>query len=1391
MGPLGSTLNLDINLDDFDKADARTDRMTGSSSIRLRRPPPQQQDQQEQEQEQEQQPQPQRIVAPTPLQRPLRLNTASSDDSSSDDDADADADAHQQQSRDQEQAQRNAVAAVDPRSTTPALPPPRPAQVSSALDHLEQRRRKAEDDAKMEHARRIIDREIHSSTPRIAGNSSSSSNRAASPRILHNPFSHHHPQHQHQHTHSHHHPLSILRPASAASKRSSSDSARPRIADLPDPAKSPMPVSLQHARAQGQHVPHPTSTRRRRRTQRPASVLSTDSTSRHGVPRRGVVATISARQRAAAEKKEAHRRQKRLKRFSELDPLAEAGALDEEAVRLKREREEESARALQRELALTLPGRTTGQDAAEGDHHNWEVVDTLDVVDPGVATVSALTNVANAIIFPYLPSLFNRMPVVDLPLEAPEPDARSSLSSDVARPLIPQQQHGSWAQRLRRNLSRREQQPSAETSKALEALEEGRAATAPGTPGSHLKAAPSAYSSRKAARKRQRAQRKAAQLREQQKLDPLDTHVETLLNNRKRAQLKRVLKGLWAFLKTPQGIIVGIYGFLVVFCGAALVIFLLGWIDHGNNKDFWVEVFSQAVNGLFTLTGVGLIPWRVRDTVRMAGICYYQHKIWRLRKRAHLPPLKDKNDLPDSQAPITDIEERKTRIVVDGKQYGEGDVPSEPSTPVNGAPGVPVRTGTPLHTIPESNSASGGLTLDAAVAASGSGTAERMPKTDPPHSNTESEAAHIAPPRTKTPQIDRVRSPPIARTSSPHGGRRRAPSPVPRAGTASPTLASARSQQHSHPHPPRAPSISWEPIDNPAPGGPTGHFIERPPSAVQVFQQQHPHLFRPGSAPPGLPAPPSTPGPKVSPLREVAGTGTGFERDSDGRGAGLLSAVPSHLSVNSFDHAHAVRLSFLRGNSAAGVGVGVGVGASASAGADVKDTSGYFHRSRTSIDSAPGGTPGRSSVQLSQYYSAEEQAALQDMAVLSAQEAHKLHVLQTQFAHGASWYRPHETPTHRAFPISTALWITILNDGNSLFQCMLCGVMWGYATHYKDRPAWTTGTLIPCSFLCGIGAAVLIAMGSKKTKKTDEVEERLRAAFAERERQYLARKKRLEEEGEEEGSDDEGDEKSDEDEEDEDETNPVSRLEAMARQTPVGGNGAAGNSGTAYHHISLDLNHPSPVRPVAQRGVTQPLDELDRKGDDSPSSSKDNDKLEADVVRAMPGLDPNGFPLIPMTPLGSHQDQPQHQEAAPTTSSTSTAAWPAQAASAYAPGPAVPHLAPVSFLDVGPSSAGAGAGALSSLQHFEHALEMEDEDGDEEDPSSSYQPLASGQAHAHAHGGPSQREVDAAAMLSPVSEEDAARLAEAGGEEEEEKQTEAGVATALFGLGGVQGVRGP
>ncbi|KAJ7590961.1 RNA pol II promoter Fmp27 protein domain-containing protein [Mycena floridula] len=114
--------------------------------------------------------------------------------------------------------------------------------------------------------------------------------------------------------------------------------------------------------------------------------------------------------------------------------------------------------------------------------------------------------------------------------------------------------------------------------------------------------------------------------------------------------------------------------------------------------------------------------------------------------------------------------------------------------------------------------------------------------------------------------------------------------------------------------------------------------------------------------------------------------------------------------------------------------------------------------------------------------------------VLTDEEQHDLHRQQVKFQHHQTWYRAHGTETHRAFPINTALLICCLNDGNSIFQIMLCATMW--SLNRFQRPAWSTGCLIPASFLCGIFAAVFIARGGHKTRRTQKVEDGLRAVLA-------------------------------------------------------------------------------------------------------------------------------------------------------------------------------------------------------------------------------------------------------------------------------------------------------
>ncbi|KZT62126.1 hypothetical protein CALCODRAFT_490298 [Calocera cornea HHB12733] len=226
----------------------------------------------------------------------------------------------------------------------------------------------------------------------------------------------------------------------------------------------------------------------------------------------------------------------------------------------------------------------------EEEHHHDEVVEHLDVIDPSVSTISHLANAANTIL---IPPIFTstRKPTFTLP-------EISLLPSDSQAQLLPEH----------------DQADAAEKGLVIGVV-----------PG---------------------------EKRKQEPLDELDLHVEHVL--RKRDKARRALKGLWAFLKTPMGIFTAIYGFLCAFWGAGIVLFLVKWINLHNDYDqkLWIEITCQVENGLFTITGVGLIPWRVIDTYRIARITHYKLLSRKLRKQRGMQDLPDENDLPDPEHDI-------------------------------------------------------------------------------------------------------------------------------------------------------------------------------------------------------------------------------------------------------------------------------------------------------------------------------------------------------------------------------------------------------------------------------------------------------------------------------------------------------------------------------------------------------------------------------------------------------------------------------------------------------------------------------------------------------------------------------------------------------------------
>ncbi|CAD6932619.1 unnamed protein product [Tilletia controversa] len=151
------------------------------------------------------------------------------------------------------------------------------------------------------------------------------------------------------------------------------------------------------------------------------------------------------------------------------------------------------------------------------------------------------------------------------------------------------------------------------------------------------------------------------------------------------------------------------------------------------------------------------------------------------------------------------------------------------------------------------------------------------------------------------------------------------------------------------------------------------------------------------------------------------------------------------------------------------------------------------------------------------------------------------------------------------------------------------------------------------------------------------------------------------------------------------------------------------SSSAALYHLNQH-HHPSPVRPVAHRGLVQPLDDGSGGEDDDGETSKEEEEEEGEFV---PDANADGIALTPLntSSRSTNDDQPS-------------------------------TVGPEAGRQPATSPSLSRTGALSSLQHFEDRLAF----------------------------------VDGSASLQQA-------------EAREEERTQAGVATAVFGLGGMQGVK--
>ncbi|KAM0093335.1 hypothetical protein ACP6JD_003275 [Aspergillus fumigatus] len=132
-----------------------------------------------------------------------------------------------------------------------------------------------------------------------------------------------------------------------------------------------------------------------------------------------------------------------------------------------------------------------------------------------------------------------------------------------------------------------------------------------------------------------------------------------------------------------------------------------------------------------------------------------------------------------------------------------------------------------------------------------------------------------------------------------------------------------------------------------------------------------------------------------------------------------------------------------------------------------------------------------------------------EFSVLNPTQQRKLMHHQEKFAKSHTFYKPHETYTHHAFPLRLLIAIVVLLDCHSLFQIALGACTWGI--NYHVRPFALTTVILCCSITCNITGGVLIMIGDRRTRKKDVVERLFRQQLTEEAAKKMQKNKRKEE----------------------------------------------------------------------------------------------------------------------------------------------------------------------------------------------------------------------------------------------------------------------------------------
>jgi hypothetical protein len=128
--------------------------------------------------------------------------------------------------------------------------------------------------------------------------------------------------------------------------------------------------------------------------------------------------------------------------------------------------------------------------------------------------------------------------------------------------------------------------------------------------------------------------------------------------------------------------------------------------------------------------------------------------------------------------------------------------------------------------------------------------------------------------------------------------------------------------------------------------------------------------------------------------------------------------------------------------------------------------------------------------------------------VLDDKQQASLQLHEDRFIRSHTFYKPHETTTHHAFPIKLLVVIVVLLDCHSLFQIALGACTWGI--NYHVRPFALTTVILCFSITVNITAGVLISVGDHRTRKKDVLERMDRQELTEEAMSKIEKRKRKE-----------------------------------------------------------------------------------------------------------------------------------------------------------------------------------------------------------------------------------------------------------------------------------------